>query len=404
VWSFVPVGLADVVDIVLVSALLYAAVVWLRSTRAALVVRGFFVLGGVYVVARLLQLQLTAWLFQGFFAVFVVIIVIIFQEELRQIFERIALWSLGRKAGPALESETTDVLLRTLADFAKVRTGALIVIKGKQPLERHIEGGIELGGKLSEPLLRSIFDTHSPGHDGAVVIEGDRLARFAGHLPLSTDFAQLSGLGTRHGAALGLAERTDALCLVVSEERGRISYARAGRLVAAPDLHQLAAVVGEFLREVRPPTDSARISARLLREDWIEKGLALAVATALWYAFVPGAQTTEVAYEIPVQVEHVPAGLVVDAIEPPEITATFTGLRRAFYLFDQGRLEATVDVSLARLGRRTFRISEENLRYPKRLTLTEVSPSAVKISMTRKQDVNGGPEAAGAGSESKDKR
>ncbi|HEU4638045.1 MAG TPA: diadenylate cyclase, partial [Candidatus Binatia bacterium] len=104
----------------------------------------------------------------GFFAIFLIMIVVIFQEELRQLFERIAVWSLARKRIPTLGSSTSDVLVRTVADLAKEHVGALIVIRGNDPLERHITGGIPLDGKVSAPLLKSIFDPHSPGHDGAV--------------------------------------------------------------------------------------------------------------------------------------------------------------------------------------------------------------------------------------------
>ena len=145
---FLDFGLKDLADIAFVAVLLYAAMVWLRRTRADLVILGSFILGGIYILARQLQLQLTAWLFQGFFAVFLIIIVVIFQEELRQIFERIALWGFRKKSAPTLQSHATHVLVETLTDLAKDRIGALIIIRGIQPLDRHIEGGIEMDGKL----------------------------------------------------------------------------------------------------------------------------------------------------------------------------------------------------------------------------------------------------------------
>src|SRR4029077_8268814 len=108
--------------------------------------------------------------------------------------------------------------------------GGRVVGEAKNPRARELRGGMELGGKLSEPLLKSIFDPHSPGHDGAVIVENDRISRFAAHLPLSNDFGQLAHVGTRHGAALGRAELSDALCIVVSEDRATISLPREARL------------------------------------------------------------------------------------------------------------------------------------------------------------------------------
>jgi DNA integrity scanning protein DisA with diadenylate cyclase activity len=116
---FPTITFAEIVDIIFVAVLLYTAIVWARQTRAAFVVRGILILGGIYIIARYLDLQMTAWVFQGFFAIFLIMIVVIFQEELRQFFERIAVWSLARKRVPALGSYTSDILVRTLSDLSK---------------------------------------------------------------------------------------------------------------------------------------------------------------------------------------------------------------------------------------------------------------------------------------------
>ena len=380
---FPTITFAEVVDIIFVAVLLYTAIVWARQTRAAFVVRGILILGGIYIIARYLDLQMTAWVFQGFFAIFLIMIVVIFQEELRQFFERIAVWSLARKRVPALGSQTSDILVRTLSDLAKEHVGALMVIRGNDPLERHITGGIALDGKLSGPLLKSIFDPHSPGHDGAVLVEQDNITRFAAHLPLSKDLTQLTHVGTRHSAALGLAELTDALCIVVSEERGTISFARDGKLREVENLQQLGAVIDSFLRTKFPSTQQSNISLQFFRENWIAKAISLSLAIGFWYIFVPGSKTVQVSYRIPVSVENLPADLRVEDIEPPVVNATFSGPRRAFYLFDARKIRVAIDVSMADLGRRTFNISEQNIRYPKELTLTEVSPSTLRLSVKK---------------------
>ena len=380
---FPTITFAEVVDIIFVAVLLYTAIVWARQTRAAFVVRGILIIGGIYIIARYLDLQMTAWVFQGFFAIFLIMIVVIFQEELRQFFERIAVWSLARKRVPALGSNTSDILVRTLSDLAKEHVGALMVIRGNDPLERHITGGIPLDGKLSGPLLKSIFDPHSPGHDGAVLVEQDSITRFAAHLPLSKNLTQLSNVGTRHSAALGLAELTDALCIVVSEERGTISFARDGKLREVENLQQLGAVIDIFLRAKFPSSRQSNLSLQFFRENWIAKAISLSLAIGFWYIFVPGSKTVQVSYRIPVSVENLPADLRVEDIEPPTVNATFSGPRRAFYLFDARKIRVAIDASMADLGRRTFNISEQNIRYPKELTLQEVSPSTLRLSLKK---------------------
>lgn len=380
---FTSISFAEIVDIIFVAILLYAAILWTQRTRAVFVVRGIVILGGIYLIARYFDLQMTAWVFQGFFAVLVIVIVVIFQEELRRIFESIAVWSLIGRRRSALRSTSVDILVRTIADLVRNRTGALIVIRGKDPIERHISGGIPLNGRLSEPLLESIFDTHSPAHDGAVLVENNRVTRFAVHLPLSKDTRQLTHVGTRHSAALGLAELTDALCVVVSEERGTISIARDGKLQRLENIQELGAALHRFVDEKFPTYERKGFSLQLLRANWLLKIAALALAIGFWYLFVPGSKLVEVTYTIPVVVENLPADLKLEQIQPPEITARFSAPRRAFYLFDRKMLRATVDASLAVLGRRTFELSEQNVRYPKDITLVNLEPSTVRISVIK---------------------
>ena len=380
---FLDISITDLIDILFVTVLFYTAIVWLKTTRAAFIVRGLFILVAIYIVARQLDLELTAWIFQGFFAIFLIMVVVIFQEELRQIFERIALWSLGSKRSVPLHSSAADILLRTLADLARDKIGALVVVRGRAPIARHLSGGIESDCKLSAPILKSIFDPHSPGHDGAVIIEGDRIARFAAHLPLSKDIQQLADVGTRHSAALGLSELTDAFCIVVSEERGRISIARDGRLRVMENFQELAALLQEFLDEKYPPPEHRRISIGLLRENWLAKAATLGLAIGLWYVFVPGSKRTQITYAVPVELRNLPQQLALERVQPPEVKATFSGPRRAFYLFDSSKLKVSVDASLAELGRRTFRLSDQNIRHPPDLTLQSLEPSTLQISVSK---------------------
>jgi diadenylate cyclase len=391
------VRFADVIDILIVTALVYTTWVLIQRTRAAFVAMGIVMLGALYIVARVLDLRLTAWIFQGFFAIFLVVIVVVFQEELRQLFERVALWSLGRREAPTSDADPTDVLVSCLADFAKTRTGALIVLPGMQPVERQTHGGIELNGRLSLPLLASIFDTHSPGHDGAAIVADDRVERFAAHLPLSRDFSQLSRRGTRHSAALGLAERTDALCLVVSEERGEISVARDGHLQVVPSPQDAARAIRQFLDEKRP-REERRVWTQLLREHGAQKVIAFLLVVALWYLFVPGSRVVEFTYEIPVALQNVPEGYEIEAIDPPKVSVTFSGFRRAFYFFRPERLQLTVDATLAKFGRRTFSVNKQDVQFPKELTLEELEPTTVKLSLRKTEEESSArsPSEAGA--------
>jgi diadenylate cyclase len=375
-----PITINEIADILLVAALIYTAIVWLRHTRATFVVRGMLTLGAAYLVVRFLDLEMTAWIFQAFFAAFVVMIIVIFQEELRQMFEWIAVWRFTRQPVEPELSTMANVLARALGDLARDHVGALVVLAGKDPLDRHVIGGILLDGQLSVPLLRSIFDPHSPGHDGAVLIENGRVKRFAAHLPLSKDLAQTANVGTRHSAALGLAELGDALCLVVSEERGTISIAYNGRLSRIESPQELALNIENFLARTFPAPQQVHYGPQLVRRNWVAKAASVCLAIALWYLFVLGSKVVEVTYPVPITVQQ-PAHLQIEAVNPPIINVTFSASRRTFYFLNKNRIRVEVDAGLAESGRRTFSISEQDIRFPQDLTLRDFSPRSFKISV-----------------------
>lgn len=374
----------DIIDVVLVTVLVYTGLVWIRQTQAALVATGILFLGAIYLAASAFELQLMAWIFQGFFAILVVIIVVIFQEELRQLFERLAVWGLRRQDAQVISSDPTDILVNVLTDLARDHIGALVVIPGSQPLSRHLQGGIELDGRLSVPILKSLFDPHSAGHDGAVLLEKGEISRFAVHLPLSKDFRQLATVGTRHAAALGLAELSDALCIVVSEERGHISIARDGKLRTLHNPAQLGPELQKFLRSAQAPPRGWRDTARqLLRENWREKVAAIILVTGLWYVLVPGARTQLLTLDIPVRILNLPPGYTLESTAPDKVEVVLSGPARTFYLFDTSKVGANVDATLAQFGRRTFELTGQHIDHPSDVTVELIRPSKVKVSLKK---------------------
>jgi len=379
--TFRGISFADVLDILVIACLLYLVLLWFKRTKAAFVARGIFIFAAVYLVAQQAGMYLTTWMFQGFFAIFLIALVVIFQEELRSFFERLAIWSLRRRASHPLQPKQVEILVRTAGTFAREHIGSLIVLRGRDPLERHLEGGEELDGRLSEQLLASIFDTHSEGHDGAVVVEGDRVTRFGVHLPLSKDFAQLSGLGTRHAAALGLAERTDALCLVVSEERGVVSVAKDGYIFAVKHLKALEEHIATFLRDKRPATVEMRWWRDALRRNATEKALALTIALALWLVFVQGYSPASGVFKVPVEPRAVPEGMRLGAITPATVNVTLRGLKRDLKLLNPLSLRVAVDLAQEKEGTHRVTISEANLRVPGPLQLAQADPPVVELEL-----------------------
>lgn len=253
---FKEIGVSGFLDIAFMALILYFTLIWFKRTRAAFVLTGIVIVAGFYLLSRQFNLTLTAAVFENFFAIILIALVVIFQEELRHFFERVAVWSLNRRVlkrqALILSRREVQILVRTIMDLSKEKVGALIVLKGRDSIVRHLHGGIDLNGELSEPLLKSLFDPNSIGHDGAIVIEGNRVSEFSTHLPLSKNLKKIGGGGTRHTAALGLSELTDALCIVVSEERGTISVARHGELDSVSNPERLGVILEKFYQEMNP--------------------------------------------------------------------------------------------------------------------------------------------------------
>ena len=374
----------DLVDIALVTALLWSAFVWLRRTRARWALLGIAILGAGHLLARQLGLTLTTWILQGSVVVFVIVVVVVFQEDLRRLVELIAVRGLRRRARPPTP-EATDILIRCIAQLAADRTGALIVLPGREPLDRHVAGGTQVNAELSEPLLLSIFDDHSPGHDGAAIVSGNRLSQFGVHLPLSTNHAQVGHGGTRHAAALGLAERTDALCLAVSEERGVTSIASEGMLRSLYRPEELGIEIHRFIERVTPARRPARARLSALLRRWPGAIGALAGAGLLWLLVVPGSGVVRAIRSVPVVVENLPEGFALKGVEPGEVEVTVSGPRRALVLGEANAIEVRVDALLVQLGRRTFQVTPDLVTHPEGFQVHEVNPKSVRLSVVKEE-------------------
>jgi uncharacterized protein (TIGR00159 family) len=375
----------DAVDIGIVALVLYMGITWLRRSHAALVALGIAMLAGLYTGSRALDLELTSMAFHGFFSASLIVLVVIFQEELRQGFEELAGWVLGRRDHVRPRLDTTQILAEALGNLAKRRFGALVVIPGLQSLRRHVAGGTELAGKLSVPLLESIFDPHTPGHDGAAIVENRLVSHFGVQLPLSKNVAHRSDLGTRHSAALGLSELTDALCLIASEERGTLSVASGGTLRQVGSPNELALLLERFFRKSLPLEQRRGWWSRLFTENRGAKGVAAALAGALWLIFVPGSRPVELTVSVPVEIQHVPDGFDLVSVEPSRVEATLGGPRRDLLFLDTAALAVRVDASLAGQGRRTFELSDADLSGRRGVAVQGLRPQAVKISLEKAQ-------------------
>jgi diadenylate cyclase len=378
------IGVSGFLDILFMSVIIYSMLVWLKQTRAAFVVIGMFIFGAVYLLARQLDLLLTITVFQGFFAIILIAVVIIFQEEIKHFLEQLASRSMIRNfrlrkifSEPRKEIE---LLVNIARNFSKEKTGAIIVLRGKDPIVRHLDGGVNLKGELSEALLGSIFTPGSPGHDGAVIVTGNEVTLFGCYLPLSKNLKKLQRTGTRHAAALGLAERTDALCLVISEERGTISVARNGEMRSVKDPVELMSILEAFYREITPEGENKSWLSFFSR-NYREKVTAIAATVILWFFFVHEAKIDYRTFLVPVKFENIPPHLVVDQADPPEVEVTCSAPRRSFYFVTRSSITVRVNLFNVKKGANKRTISRSEIVSPEGLLVENVQPGQITVHL-----------------------
>jgi diadenylate cyclase len=229
----------DVLDVLLVAVVIYNLLLLIRGTRAVQILYGILLLVGVYYLARLGNLLTLETTLSAFLTFLPFAIIVLFQDEIRRALAQFGskpIWGIG--AHQRVESVFNEIVLAATAMSAR-RIGALIVIERLEGLKNFVDNGIRLDAVVSYDLLLNVFNPHTPLHDGAVIVQGDRIAAASCYLPLTRTAELSKEYGTRHRAALGISEETDAVAVVVSEETGRVSVAHQGELMRDLDSNAL---------------------------------------------------------------------------------------------------------------------------------------------------------------------
>jgi len=251
-------------------------------------------------------------------------------------------------------------------------------LQGNDPLDRHINGGTSLDGLVSEPLLESLFDPHSIGHDGAVIINGNRITKFGCHLPLSINTSTYGNIGLRHTAALGLAERSDAICIVISEEKGTISLAYLETLTTV----QTAAALHEALEQFyirNTPGKKSHPSVNWLKENTWGKIIALSMACILWIAFGYQKEVIRRDFIIPIEYKNVPQNWQIDEPQVTEAKVILQGPQQAFRLLDERSLKLSLDLSTVMDKKREITLTKNMVNAPSNLPVADIIPAKIHV-------------------------
>jgi diadenylate cyclase len=368
---------ADLLDITVIAALFYGILTWLQKRASRTLIIGIVSFALLYVLARLTHMYVTLLLFQAGFTAGLVILAIVFQEEIRSAIERMLFWRSYRMKHELVASgNTIETLVSTMTSLARDRIGALCVLKGRTTLDRFISGGISLNGRLSMPLLYSIFHPKTPSHDGAVIIEADRIEKFAARLPLSHNSKEIGDRGTRHTAGLGMSEHSDALVLIVSEERGTVSIAENGRMEQV-DAAKLQQRIDAFYQRIFPATKVGKHQLRLTRNLFIKLG-SLTLAMLLWAILSFRTDIMSKTFTVQVEYRNVPQNWVIEAPSPAQVQVSLSGMERAFN-FDPEKLAISLNMSDPGNKGRTMVIRPESMNLPQGVKVTQIIPGSVTV-------------------------
>lgn len=369
----------DILDILFLCFFSYHLYVWFRGTKALKALVGLLVFGVVFTAARVWGLFLTTWVFQILWQVLVILLIILFQKEIRQVLERVnPLKTLGISRPPPAGGWARGVA-DGIFSLAGERTGALVVLERTDGVEDLVTEGHFLEAEPSPELMRSVFQKESPLHDGAMLIRAGRVMQVASYLPLTSETGLPKKWGTRHRAALGLSERCDAGVIVVSEERGEVSAAQGGEIRRMDDPEALVEWIQEAMALSAGPLPWGQKAKLLITRQWRTKAAVVGVVFAVWLALA-GQQDFEVGLDIPVVVKNTPSGMLVEDPLDPSVRVRVRGLRKDASLLSERNVRAVLNAGGVIEGRRIFHLSRENIQLPnERVYVIRIDPPRMEF-------------------------
>ncbi|MBK5275370.1 MAG: TIGR00159 family protein [Desulfuromonadales bacterium] len=375
------IRIQDLADILIMTFLLYQLYSWFRKTRAMQVLLGLGVVTLIYFATRFLDLYMTSWILQELGTVLIILIIVVFQAEIRQALYR---FSLLRNFFDPREKEQHSHFQQisdTLFMLAGRRIGALLVFKRMDSLADLMLNGVRLDCEISPQILETIFYSGTPLHDGAALIRDGRIALASCHLPLSSNPDLPQYLGTRHRAALGLSERTDAIVVAVSEERGEVSLADAGEFLK---LGSPAALVAALEQRVSPVNEKTVLTVwQKLFSNLLPKMALLLIVTAFW-ALITFRQGQITTVTTPVRLQGLADELILVRSSPEELEVQLKSLSSLTPTPAKLDISANVDLSGIREGQTVVRIKNSDFSLPSGMAVSSVNPSSIKVFAEKK--------------------
>ena len=368
-----------IADVVLLTGLVFFLLRSISLLGTTKIFYGLLAALLLFLVAKALGLKGMNWVFANFAHVALLGAIIVFQPEIRRLLERAGSYGSnprGRVKGDLASMKITEVAF----SLAEKRWGALFVLPGKESIQPWISNGVVANASVSEALVMSLFDPHSPGHDGAAIIEGGKISHFSVRLPLSESGKLSNHYGTRHHAAMGLSEVTDAMVVAVSEERGRVSIFCQGEMTRVNDAAEAVSLIRKHLDTVAafgfPTTGHERFGGR-----WAQIVVSFLVAVLFCTTvMVSQAEIREKVFSVPV--EYLTSReAVLGGGKVSEVRLHLKGPKSELDLLSPSDLAVRMDLTRAGPGKADVIITGDNLRLPRGISLLDVEPEFLSLTL-----------------------
>lgn len=367
----------DIIDIALNSYVLLRLYALFRGTDAFRVLIGIAFLWVLQRTAVSMGLILTSWMMEGIIAVAALIVIVVFRNEIRSVFRARNVWAILWGLPQKQAKTPVDIITESVYGLAQQRIGALIVLPGREDLEEVVQKGVPWDGKITTEMIKSIFWPNNPVHDGAAIIRGDRVVEVSAILPLSQRKDLPSVYGTRHRAAAGLSEMTDALVIVVSEERGTITITQGSDVHNIHSEKDLKLLLRKHLgiRE-----DQTRYLKKRRVELYTAAFVSLLIVSVVWFSISRGFDAIKT-FDIPIEYANRDPKLELLNTSASAVRLYLRGSRALLSSIRPEQVRVRIDLSKAVSGTNTFAITHDHLSIPPGLTLKEVKPMVVDVTL-----------------------
>jgi diadenylate cyclase len=370
----------EALDILILATGLFLAYRTLHRLGTWKMASGVLIAIIVYVIAYLLDLKSVSWIYLNLNQVALIGLIVIFQPEIRKMLEKAA--SFGGGPVRKEEADLSVLLAETTFAMAQIKQGALIVLPGREPIQEWLSGGYPIDAAPSHPLLMSIFDDHSPGHDGAVIVENGKIIRFGARLPLSDTGNLGEGYGTRHHAAMGLSENSDAMVIVVSEERGEVTVFQDGKLqeMAGSDELRSRIVTHCANSSILGGQGQEKISWGTLSGIFVS----MIMAVVIWSTIMISEGTViQKGITVPVSYTGLPKDMALAGKIPTEAVLHLSGTEYDLGALDPSQMSIQFDLSNLATGKHKFVVTEEKIALPRRVKLIDAEPSNLTLTLEK---------------------